>query len=150
MSITHLQVNYYDTISSNQSPFKLPLFAAMPSLTHLALSVHTAKSEPDVGLAFSRLKGTFPPSLILCLLALLAPQDVDPGHWFTEMAYTSLKVDERFVIWSEVPEGNVGEMVISEVGDNFQMWCGVQDGMQTLWELGESVLECRQKTLHAV
>ncbi|KAH8828929.1 hypothetical protein DL96DRAFT_1595991, partial [Flagelloscypha sp. PMI_526] len=150
MSITHLQVNHYDPISSSESPFQLPLFITMSSLTHLALTFGDANSEPDADLAFSRVRGTFPPSLILCLVALTAPQDIDPGSWITEMVHASLRVDERIVIWSEVPEGNVEEMVISTVRDTFYVWCGVQDGVQTFWELGESVLRRRREMLRAV
>ncbi|KAH8828868.1 hypothetical protein DL96DRAFT_1595829 [Flagelloscypha sp. PMI_526] len=123
-----------------------PLYRYVLS-THLALTFMALESEHDTGLAFSRIRGTFPPSLILCLFDLAAPKNVDPGKWFTEMAYTGLKVDDRIVLCSEVPEGNPDEMVVISLRDTFQEWCGVQDGVQTFWDLGESVLKGRQGML---
>ncbi|KAH8828965.1 hypothetical protein DL96DRAFT_1021009 [Flagelloscypha sp. PMI_526] len=92
MTITHLQVNYYAAVSSVGSPFYLPLFATMTSLTHLALPAFAGESEPNADLALSLVKETFPPSLILCLLSLVAPERVDRNNWLAGMITASRRL----------------------------------------------------------
>ncbi|KAH8828894.1 hypothetical protein DL96DRAFT_1595888 [Flagelloscypha sp. PMI_526] len=147
MSITHLHLKYIHPISSSRSAFQLPLFVSMASLTHMALSPMAGMREFDTTVAFSRVRATFPPSLILCLLALVGPKDTDEGYWVTEMIQTGLKFDKRIVLWSFVSGGNTDEVVIIDGGDGFQAWCGVQDGVQTFWDMGEAVLKRRQEPL---
>ncbi|KAH8828871.1 hypothetical protein DL96DRAFT_1814184 [Flagelloscypha sp. PMI_526] len=144
MTITHLQVNYYHPASSSQSPFQLPLFTAMSSLTPLALLGMTSEREHDIYLAFSRVRETFPRSLCLCLLSLVGLPDVDRGQWFEEMASISRNVDERIVLLAFVQEGTSDEIVFANGSDNFHEWCGVHDGVQTCWEMGEAVLKRRR------
>ncbi|KAH8828898.1 hypothetical protein DL96DRAFT_1595904 [Flagelloscypha sp. PMI_526] len=150
MNITHLQVKYSRTISSSVSALELPLFTNMSSLTHLSLLCTAGGSEANTDLAFSRVRNNFPPSLILCLLDLKAPLDVDRKHWLDEMASSSFKVDKRIVMWSSVLEDDADEVVVSDGSDGFQAWCEFQDGLQTFWEKGESVLKRRQDRLGAV
>ncbi|KAH8828933.1 hypothetical protein DL96DRAFT_1595995 [Flagelloscypha sp. PMI_526] len=150
MTITHLQVRNNHGISSPDSPFQLPLFAAMSSLTCLALSVTAKENEHDIGFALSRVRGTFPPSLILCILALRAPTDINYEDWLTEIVSTGLRVDDRIVLRSTASGDNAAEIVVSNGSDSFQEWCGVQDGIQTFWEMGKAVLSRRRERLRAV
>ncbi|KAH8828926.1 hypothetical protein DL96DRAFT_1595988 [Flagelloscypha sp. PMI_526] len=134
-TITHLQVNYYyAAISSGSSPFQLPLFTAMSSLTHLALLTKHPSREDD----------TFPPSLLLCLLNLVPPRDLERlGN--SELLSTSRKIDERIVMVTFVDEDNSDEIIIVHSGDNFQDWCEVPDEVQTLWDKGEAILKRRRE-----
>ncbi|KAH8823395.1 hypothetical protein DL96DRAFT_1713811 [Flagelloscypha sp. PMI_526] len=152
MTITHLQVNYYSAVSSPETPFQVPLFAAMTSLTHLAFfpSNSGAQRELDYNVALSRIKNTFPPSLILCLLSLMAPQDVAHENWLVHIVKTSRNVDHRIVLWSWSPEDNADEVVVTNEDDAYQVWCGVQDGVQTFWEMGEAILEKRKERVAPV
>ncbi|KAH8828890.1 hypothetical protein DL96DRAFT_1814195 [Flagelloscypha sp. PMI_526] len=146
MNITHLQVRSYRPISSDGSAFQLPLFISMTSLTHLALSRMIDKEEYNADLAFSRVRKTFPPSLILCLLDLMPSGTLAINHWYRDMTNRCLKVDERIVMWWTGPKYDVGEMV-ARTHNSFQDWCRVQDGEQTFWEMGEAVLKRRRERL---
>jgi hypothetical protein len=116
----------------------------MSSLTHLALLTKHPSREDDVNLAFSRIKKTFPPSLLLCLLNLVPPRDLERlGN--SELLSTSLKIDERIVMVTFVDEDNSDEIIIVHSGDNFQDWCEVPDEVQTLWDKGEAILKRRRE-----
>ncbi|KAH8828963.1 hypothetical protein DL96DRAFT_1596110 [Flagelloscypha sp. PMI_526] len=145
MTITHLQVNYYTEISSGNSPFQRPLFTTMSSLTHLALSSMNKQNEFNADLALSRVKETFPSSLTLCLLSLVAPPDVDRSHWLAEMVTVSRNVDERIVMWSLVSKDKTDEIVATNGGVTFQGWRRLQDELPTPWEAGEMVLKRKQE-----
>ncbi|KAH8806901.1 hypothetical protein DL96DRAFT_1686098 [Flagelloscypha sp. PMI_526] len=150
MSITHLQVNYYAPITSSSSPFQRPLFATMPSLTHLALSGMRGNcSEPDVDLAFSYVRESFPPSLTLCLLSLVAPTGVDRSHRLTEMVTASGKTDERIVVWSFIPDDNSDEIVVTNGGFTYAAWCKARGEIESYWEAGETILKRRQERVRA-
>ncbi|KAH8828958.1 hypothetical protein DL96DRAFT_1708131 [Flagelloscypha sp. PMI_526] len=150
MTITHLQVNYYGTVSSDDSPFQQPLFATMSSLTHLALSAMNQHSEPNADLALSLVKESFPPSLRVCLLALGAPSGVDHSYWLAEMVRASQKIDERLIMWSFVEEDSLDEIVVTSGIPTFEAWGQVLNKGQTYWEAGEMVLKRRQERIHAV
>ncbi|KAH8828888.1 hypothetical protein DL96DRAFT_1595869 [Flagelloscypha sp. PMI_526] len=150
MTITHLQVRFVTPISSSESAFQLPLFISMKSLTHLALSSLGDEEEPDANLAFSRAQGTFPPSLILCLLALTPSGSSSLKHWFADMTDACLKVDERMVMWCMNREGDVDEIPVVRSNDSFQDWCRVTDGVQTFWDLGDAVLKRRRERVGVV
>jgi hypothetical protein len=113
----------------------------MPSLTHLSLPAKGSDSERDTNLALSRVRDSFPPSLVLCLLALKAPFGASEEDWILEMINTSIKVDKRIVMCSEHLQASTDEMVVAP--DSFEAWCGVRDGEQTIWEIGEAILEKR-------
>ncbi|KAH8828921.1 hypothetical protein DL96DRAFT_1595974, partial [Flagelloscypha sp. PMI_526] len=134
MSITHLHINYYRAISSQNSPFRMPLLS--PSTDN--------QNETNFDLAFSRVTATLPPSLKLCLLALPPPRK-PRIPWIKEMVDTSQNFDERIVMWVMFPVNNMDELVGTERADNFRAWCGVQDGAYTYWEMGEAVLKKRQE-----
>ncbi|KAH8828966.1 hypothetical protein DL96DRAFT_1596115 [Flagelloscypha sp. PMI_526] len=136
MTITHLQLRLGGLISSPQSAFQLPLFVNMRSLTHLALLSATSEKEPDVELAFSRLKLAFAPSLVLCLVALMTPVRVNRKVWLAEMVSTSFNADERFVMWSFASSDTPDEMVVTIQGSEY-----------TFWEMGQAVLKRRRKRL---
>ncbi|KAH8814430.1 hypothetical protein DL96DRAFT_1820633 [Flagelloscypha sp. PMI_526] len=150
MSITHLQVNYYAPITSSSSPFQRPLFAMMSSLTHLALSgMRNKYSEPDVDLAFSYVRESFPPSLTLCLLSLVAPTGVDRSRWLTEMVTARGKTDEKIIVWSFIPEVNSDEIVVTNGGFTYATWCKARGEIESYWEAGEAVLKRRQERIRA-
>ncbi|KAH8814508.1 hypothetical protein DL96DRAFT_1623974 [Flagelloscypha sp. PMI_526] len=152
MTITHLQVNYYmNGFSSKLSPFELPLFTSISSLSHLALLDMDIFGEDDLDLAFSRVKQTFPPLLFMCLLALM-PRFKRQDHWFADSKVISMsrKVDERIVMVSSPDEDNSDDIVVVQCKDNFPEWFAIQDGAQTLWEKGETVLKRRRERLAAV
>ncbi|KAH8814745.1 hypothetical protein DL96DRAFT_1684985 [Flagelloscypha sp. PMI_526] len=147
-TVTHLHLTYSHAISSRHSPFELPLFVTMPSLTHIALStILGGRNERNVDLAFSRVTATLPPSLKLCLLYITPPQNEPRRPWLARMVITSHEFDERIVMWSMTPEDNTDELVGTSVDDNFRAWCGAQleDGAHTYWEMGEAVLKKRQE-----
>ncbi|KAH8828866.1 hypothetical protein DL96DRAFT_1595824, partial [Flagelloscypha sp. PMI_526] len=146
-SVTHLQLLYYRPMSSPESPFQSPLLATMPSLTHLALSPKTGNSELDVNLALSRVRSSFPPSLVLCILALMAPLDVNEEYWTMETSNASLQVDQRIVMWSEYPQANASDMLVA---DSFEAWCAIPDRKQTFWDMGEAILKKRLVQAQAV
>ncbi|KAH8828930.1 hypothetical protein DL96DRAFT_1708103 [Flagelloscypha sp. PMI_526] len=148
-AITHLQLLYHCPMSSPYSPFQSPLFATMPSLTHLALLSEGSGIELDVDLALSRVRDSFPKSLVLCLLRLRVPFGSNEEYWTAEMANTSSKIDQRIVMWMGLSEINAGDMVVTS-DDNFQDWCGVHDGVQTIWDKGEAILKKRQLRAVAV
>ncbi|KAH8828889.1 hypothetical protein DL96DRAFT_1789646 [Flagelloscypha sp. PMI_526] len=150
MTITHLQVRSVIQISFMHSAFQLPLFIPMTSLTHLAISRFADVVELDTNLALSRVRGTFPPSLTLCLLDLMPYGSVSLRHWFEDMTEACLKIDERIVMWWPDPRGDIDEMAVVRSNDPFQDWCRVQDGAQTFWEMGEAVLKRRRERLQAV
>ncbi|KAH8823394.1 hypothetical protein DL96DRAFT_1617455 [Flagelloscypha sp. PMI_526] len=147
MTITHLQLNYYDAISSSVTAFQVPLFTTMTALTHLAFFAtdHGAHKELDYNQALSRIRDSFSPSLTLCLLSLMAPRDASRDTWLVEMVRTCRKVDDRIVLWLMAPEDSVDDVVITKSGDAFQAWCGVQDGVRTFWEIGEDILKKRSQ-----
>ncbi|KAH8828931.1 hypothetical protein DL96DRAFT_1595994 [Flagelloscypha sp. PMI_526] len=149
MAVTHLQLRYFLPMSSPDSPFQSPLLVDMPSLTHLALPAKGGSSEIDTNLALSRVRDSFPQSLILCLLALREPLDTHGEDWVMEMANAGLKVDRRIVIWSESCQVHSSDMVVTH-DDNFQEWCGLHDGVQTLWDKGEAILKRRDLRIEAV
>ncbi|KAH8828899.1 hypothetical protein DL96DRAFT_1814202 [Flagelloscypha sp. PMI_526] len=148
MTVTHLQIRHIGGLSTGYSPVQFPLFTAMTSLTHLALTPMTSEGELNVHVALSRVKKTFPPSLILCLLAVRAPL-ADQRDWLLDLSDACLKVDERIVLWSMSHMGDV-DGVVTNGGHTFQTWCGVQDKMHTFWDMGEAVLFRRQERLRAV
>ncbi|KAH8828893.1 hypothetical protein DL96DRAFT_1595886 [Flagelloscypha sp. PMI_526] len=153
MNITHLQIRYLDAVSSSESAFQVPLFTSMSSLTHLALSPFASENDPDADLAFSRAKASFPPSLILCLLALKSSRVVAPmsiRSWLSEMTDACLKIDERIVMWWTIPKDDVDESAVVKSRDSFQEWCRVQDGAQTYWDMGEAILKRRREQLRNI
>ncbi|KAH8828960.1 hypothetical protein DL96DRAFT_1020969 [Flagelloscypha sp. PMI_526] len=149
MSITHLQVNYAISVSSIDSPFQLPLFVTMSSLTHLALSCLNQYCELNDDLAVSRVKETFPSSLTLCLLSLVAPPGVDRSHWLANLVTVSRKVDERIVMWSLVSKDKTDEIVVTNGGLTYGSWRKLQNELPTYWEAGETVLKRRQERVCA-
>ncbi|KAH8828892.1 hypothetical protein DL96DRAFT_1595883 [Flagelloscypha sp. PMI_526] len=150
MTITHLQLTYVSEISSSGSAFQLPLFVSMPSLTHLALSYMGVGVEPDDSLAFSRVRKSFPPSLILCLLGLRSFWIIESRHQLVGMTDTFSDVDERIVLWWTNPKYDVDEMVVVNRTDSFEGSCRVQGRVPTFWEMGEAVLKRRRERLGAV
>ncbi|KAH8828932.1 hypothetical protein DL96DRAFT_1814231 [Flagelloscypha sp. PMI_526] len=65
--------------------FTSPILVDMPSLTHLSLPAKGSDSERDTNLALSRVRDSFPPSLVLCLLALKAPFGANEEGWIMEI-----------------------------------------------------------------
>ncbi|KAH8828961.1 hypothetical protein DL96DRAFT_1020999 [Flagelloscypha sp. PMI_526] len=149
IAITHLQLSIYTAVSSSESSFRRPLFATMPSLTHLAIAYTTGTSEPDTDFALSRVKETFPTSLRLCLLAFVAPEDVDRSHWLAEMVSASRKIDERIVMWYFLPEDDTDEIVVTNGGVTFETWCKYREELRTHWEAGEIVVKRRREQICA-
>ncbi|KAH8828928.1 hypothetical protein DL96DRAFT_1595990 [Flagelloscypha sp. PMI_526] len=141
-TLTHLQIKYLRFKYDFEPSFPSPLFINMRSLTRLAL-LYTYHVELDVDIALSRIKETLPSSLILCLLSLAAPPDLDRGPWLAELVKASFKVDERIVIWSTESGDDTENIVVTS--HTFQEWCGIQDGVQTIWEMGEAILKRRQE-----
>ncbi|KAH8828962.1 hypothetical protein DL96DRAFT_1814259 [Flagelloscypha sp. PMI_526] len=150
MTITHLQLRYMTEISSSESAFQLPLFVPMTSLTHLALLAFTGVSESNTDHGFSLVRKTFPPSLILCLLAVTSPPlDEHRGNWIAQMVDASLNIDKRIVICWTNPTDNVDVMAVKS-HDFDEAWCRIQDRGQSLWEMGEAVLKGRHEQLSAI
>ncbi|KAH8828891.1 hypothetical protein DL96DRAFT_1018828 [Flagelloscypha sp. PMI_526] len=149
-TITHLQLECLSDISSNMTTFQLPLFTAMTSLTHLALSSSSFERTSNVGLALSRVRETFPPSLILCLLGLISPLFKSSRHQLVEITDTYLKNDERIVMWWTGHRCDVDKTVVVNRTDSFEGSCRVQGGLQTFWEMGEAVLKRRRERLQTI
>ncbi|KAH8823242.1 hypothetical protein DL96DRAFT_1617016, partial [Flagelloscypha sp. PMI_526] len=148
-TITHLQLEPHNSLYKDDSPFVHPLFANLNRLTHLAIGKprhfgYNAQSATNLDVVISRVRSSFPSSLMLCLLCI----EVELVAESTLRRITNLRlgnVDERIVLWAMPYLGK--EYVVRGDGydsDTFEVWCGIPDGKETFWEVGTSIQQTRK------
>ncbi|KAH8823500.1 hypothetical protein DL96DRAFT_1617770 [Flagelloscypha sp. PMI_526] len=150
-TVTHLQLHSIFPLDDDESPFKYPMFTTLNQLTHLAIGqpMEPASTEEEssqsLEIIITRVRASFPPSLMLCLLSI--QEKVIVEETLERLEHLKLgHEDDRIVLWAMSFIGGEGVLALnSHTDEAFDVWSGIQEGQETFWEAGLAIQEKRRK-----